>query len=47
MSTHTGEKMNYKFKTKPYAHQITALKNLGIKRTMRILWKWVPVKLKY
>jgi hypothetical protein len=40
MSTHTGEKMNYKFKTKPYAH-------LGIKRPMPILWKWVPVKLKY
>jgi hypothetical protein len=24
--------MNYKFKTKPYAHQITALENLGIKK---------------
>ena len=39
--------MNYKFKTKPYAHQIKALENLLIKKTMRTLWKWVQVKQKY
>ena len=33
MSTHTGEKMNYKFKTKPYAHQITALEKSWNKET--------------
>ncbi len=30
--------MNYKFKTKPYAHQLTALENLGIKKPLLILW---------
>ena len=39
--------MNYKFKTKPYAHQITALEKSWNKKAMLILWKWVPVKLKY
>jgi hypothetical protein len=40
--------MNYKFKTKPYAHQLTALeKNLGTKKILPTLWKWVQVKQKY
>ncbi len=39
--------MNYKFKTKPYAHQLKALEFHGINRTLRILWKWVLVNQKY
>ena len=31
--------MNYKFKTKPYAHQLTALKNLEQRKLMLILWR--------
>jgi len=38
--------MNYKFKTKPYAHQIKALEKSVDKKTMRTLWKWVQVNLK-
>ena len=39
--------MDYKFKTKPYGHQLSALKNRGIKKILRTLWKWVQVNLKY
>ena len=39
--------MNYKFKTKPYAHQITALEKSWEKQNMPILWKWVRVNQKY
>ena len=40
--------MNYKFKTKPYAHQLKALEMSWDKEsTLRILWKWVLVNLKY
>ena len=39
--------MNYKFKIKPYAHQITALEKSWNRETYAYLWKWVPVKLKY
>ena len=39
--------MNYKFKTKPYAHQLTALEKSWNKQTYAILWKWVQVKQKY
>ena len=38
--------MNYKFKTKPYAHQLNALEKSWIKKNMRTLWKWVQVNLK-
>ena len=30
--------MNYKFKTKPFKHQLTALEKS---------WRWVPVKQKF
>ena len=39
--------MNYKFKTPPYKHQLTALESHGIIKLMPILWKWVLVKQKY
>ena len=39
--------MNYKFKTKPYAHQLKALEMSWDKKVLRILWKWVQVNLKY
>ena len=39
--------MNYKFKTKPYAHQMTALEKSWNRETLPILWKWVQVKQKY
>ena len=39
--------MDYKFKLKPYEHQMSALESLGTKRLMDILWKWVQVKQKY
>jgi len=47
MSTRKKKKiMNYKFKTKPYAHQLTALEK-SWKKTMLTLWRWVQVKQKY
>ena len=39
--------MNYKFKTKPYAHQLDALEASWDKENLPILWKWVQVNLKY
>ena len=39
--------MNYKFKTKPYAHQLTALEKSWNKEKLRTLWRWVQVKQKY
>ena len=39
--------MNYKFKTKPYEHQLKALERSWDKNTLPILWKWVQVNLKY
>ena len=42
--------MNYKFKTKPYQHQLKLtcpLKNLGTKKRLLILWKWEQAKLKF
>ena len=39
--------MNYKFKTKPYKHQMTALEKSWNRETLLILWKWVQVKQKY
>lgn len=33
--------MNYKFKTKPYKHQITALEKSWNKPVYAFLWKWV------
>ena len=40
--------MNYKFKTKPYEHQLKAL-DISWARSLilPILWRWVPVNLKY
>ncbi len=38
--------MNYKFKTKPYDHQITALEKSWDKKSMHTLWKWVQVNQK-
>ena len=39
--------MNYKFKTKPYEHQLSPLEKSWNKKPMPILWKWVQVKQKY
>ena len=39
--------MNYKFKTKPYAHQLSALKKSWNADAYAILWKWVQVNQKY
>ena len=40
--------MNYKFKTKPYEHQMTALeKVMETKKILLTSWKWVQVKQKY
>jgi hypothetical protein len=39
--------MNYKFKTKPYAHQLSALEKSWDKKSLPILWKWVRVNQKY
>ena len=39
--------MNYKFKTKPYAHQLSALEKSWDKKRLPILWKWVRVNQKY
>ena len=39
--------MNYKFKTKPYAHQKKALEMSWNKENFAYLWKWVQVKQKY
>jgi hypothetical protein len=36
----------YKFKTKPFDHQLIALDKSWVKKSMLCLWKWVPVKLK-
>ena len=38
--------MKYKFKTKPYKHQMTALEKSWNKETLPILWRWVQVKQK-
>ena len=37
---------HYKFKTKPYEHQLKALDVLGIKKHLHYLWKWVQGKSK-
>ena len=37
--------MNYKFKTKPYDHQVTALEKSWDK-SMHTLWRWVLVNQK-
>ncbi len=39
--------MNYKFKTKPYAHQLKALEMSWESPTLHTLWKWVQVNQKY
>ena len=38
--------MNYKFKTKPYAHQLTALEKSWDKKNTVISWKWELVNQK-
>ena len=35
--------MNYKFKTKPYAHQLKALEMSWDRPYLHILWRWVLV----
>ena len=40
-------KVKYKFKTKPYKHQISAWKDLGTKRTMLCSWRWEQVNQKF
>ena len=40
--------MNYKFKTKPYKHQLKSFRSFpGRNLILPILWKWVPVNLKF
>ena len=39
--------MNYKFKTKPYAHQMTALEKSWNRETFAYFMEWVQVKQKY
>ena len=42
-----NRKMNYKFKTKPYEHQLKALEMSWDKEFLRTSWRWVPANLKY